>query len=300
MQLTYVAGAHPESQIDDAFATVLAEFDRIDALASEWRPDTPIARLNAHAGEAVEVPDELFALLERTLGLCAVTEGGFDPTFKTLAALWPLKDPTFRPPTAEQIAALLPAVGYAHLVLDPTARTARLTDARTRVGLGGIAKGYAVERAVAILRGAGLADFCLRVGGELYCAGDKRGVPWQVGVRDPRDPTRLVATLPIRDASFTTSGDYERFALVDGVRYHHILDPRTGAPARGVWSVTILARNPTEADALSTGVFVLGAQAGMALIDRLPAAESVIVDDAGKLHVSRGLQGKIKENKGFP
>ena len=297
VQLTFVAGDTPDPQIDAAFAAILAEFDRIDALASEWRPDTPVAKLNAHAGEAVVVPDELYALLERTLGLCDVTHGGFDPTFKTLAGLWPLRDPAFRPPTQAQIDALLPAVGYRHLVLDPKARTARLTDPRTRVGLGGIAKGYAVERAVEILRGRGLQAFCLRVGGELYCAGDKHGTPWQVGVRDPRDPDRLVATLPIRDASFTTSGDYERFALVDGVRYHHIVDPRTAAPARGVRSVTILARNPTEADALSTGVFVLGVEAGMALLDALPAAEGVIVDDQGAIHTSRGLKAGIQEIK---
>lgn len=295
VQLTIIVGAEPAEQVDAAFAAVLAEFDRIDALASEWRADTPVARLNAHAGEAVEVPEELYGLFERAVGLSEVTHGGFDPTFKTLAGLWPLRDPAFRPPTPAQIAALLPAVGIDHIELDPKAHTIRLTDPRTQVGLGGIAKGYAVERAVTILRASGLKAFCLRVGGELYCAGDKHGTPWQVGVRDPRDPTHIVATLPVRDASFTTSGDYERFAMVDGVRYHHIIDPKTGAPARGVRSVTILARNPTEADALSTGVFVLGVQAGLALLDTLPAAEGVIVDEAGAIHTSRGLKAQLKE-----
>ncbi|MCA9557745.1 MAG: FAD:protein FMN transferase [Myxococcales bacterium] len=284
----------PAAQVDAAFAAVLAECDRLDALVSEWRPDTAVSRLNRSAGgDAVAVPAELMGLLKTAVELAALTEGAFDPTFATLADLWRLKPAAdFRPPDAAVVKARLPAVGFRHLILDEAAGTARLDDARTRIGLGGIAKGYAVERAVALLRARGLTDFCLRAGGELYCAGDKApGVPWTVGVRDPRDAEAVVATLAVRDAAFTTSGDYERFAEHGGVRYHHILDLRTGFPARGVRSVTLLARRPTEADALSTGVFVLGVERGLALIERLPAAEAVIVDDAGALHVSSGLRG---------
>ncbi len=250
-------------------------------------PDQPL-----RGGGAVKVPDELFALLERGQALSELTGGAFDPTFATLADLWPLRSPTFRPPDPAVVEARLPSVGYRHLTLDPTKRTARLDDPRTRLGLGAIAKGYAVERAAALLRGRGFASFCLRIGGELYCAGEKApGRPWTVGVRDPRDPEAVVATLQVKDAAFTTSGDYERFAMHDGTRYHHIIDPRTGWPSRGVRSATLLARSPTEADALSTGVFVLGVDAGLALVERLPAAEAAIVDDAGVLHLSRGLRG---------
>ena len=296
VDLTTLFGRPDAATVDAAFAQVLAELDRIDALVSEWRPDTVVSRINREAGGApVAVPEELFDLLQRARGLAELTEGAFDPTFATLAHLWRLQPAAdFRPPAAAAVTALLPAVGYAHLELDAKAHTARLSDARTRIGLGAIAKGYAVERAVALLRAAGVTDFCLRIGGELYCAGRKApGAPWTVGVRDPRAAEALVATLPIADAAFTTSGDYERFADFEGVRYHHILDLRTGFPARGVRSVTILARNPTEADALSTGVFVLGVEKGLALVERLPAAEAVVVDDAGAVHVSRGLRDAL-------
>lgn len=291
--LTAVAGQVSPAALDAAFAAVLAEFDRLDALLSEWRPDTPISRLNAAGGRPVPVPAEALALLQIALDLAAVTQGGFDPTFATLAGLWRFDGTTPRP-TAEQIAARLPAVGYRHLRLDAAAGTAQLTDPATRIGLGAIAKGYAVDRARALLAERGVRDFCLKVGGELYCAGEKApGQPWVVGVRHPRHADQILVGLAVRDAAFTTSGDYERYVDRGGVRDHHILDLRTGYPARGVQSVTVLARSPVEADALSTGVFVLGVTAGLALIEGMPGAEAVIVDAAGAVHPTRGLQGAL-------
>ncbi len=195
----------PAAEVDAAFAAVLAECDRLDALVSEWRPDTAVSRLNrAAGGEAVPVPAELMGLLKTAVELGALTEGAFDPTFATLADLWRLKPAAdFRPPDAAVVNARLSAVGIRHLILDEAAGTARLDDARTRLGLGGIAKGYAVERAVALLRARGLTDFCLRAGGELYCAGDKApGVPWTVGVRDPTPPSPPAA---ITSASASTA-----------------------------------------------------------------------------------------------
>ncbi|MCA9545795.1 MAG: FAD:protein FMN transferase [Myxococcales bacterium] len=294
VKLTVVEAKVPATTLDAAFAAVLAEFDRLDALLSEWRPDTPIARLNAAGGQAVPMPAEAMGVLETARLLAEVTRGGFDPTFATLADLWRFDGKTPRPSEAA-VAARLPAVGYTHLALDPRAGTARLTDPRTRIGLGAIAKGYAVARARDLLRARGIDAFCLKVGGELYCAGEKGpGQPWTVGIQHPRDPKALVASLPIKDAAFTTSGDYERVVTrPDGTRDHHILDPHTGWPARGVQSVTILARDPTEADALSTGVFVLGVKAGLALIEGMPGAEAVIIDAQGTLHTTRGLKGAL-------
>jgi FAD:protein FMN transferase len=287
-----VPATTPAVKVDAAFARVLGEFDRLDALLSEWRPDSPISRLNAAQGAWTPLPQEAFALLQQAQRLTALTEGGFDPTFKTLSGLWRFDaDAQFTRPARADIDARLPGLGAARLELEPEKRAARLTHPKTRLGLGGIAKGYAVERAAALLRDHDILAFCLGVGGETYCAGEKApGVPWVVGVRDPRDPKGLIASLPLRDAAFTTSGDYERFRVVDGVRYHHILDPRTGAPARGCRSVTILAGSATEADALSTGVFVMGPTRGMALVESRPDVEAVIVDADGAMHVSSGLK----------
>jgi thiamine biosynthesis lipoprotein len=275
--------------LDPAFQAVLTEFDRLDALLSEWRPDTPISKLNAAQTAPVPMPAEAMGLLQTALDLAQVTQGGFDPTFATLSDLWRFKPGAPRPSQAH-LSQRLPAVGHRHLILDPRTQTARLDHPQTRIGLGAIAKGYAVARANQILRAHQLKNYCLKVGGELYCAGEKApGTPWIVGVQHPRDPSALVAQLPIRDAAFTTSGDYERFVMRGATRDHHILDPRTGHPARGLQSVTILARNPIEADALSTGIFVLGLQAGLALIETMPGAEAVLIDAHGILHKSSGL-----------
>jgi len=163
-----------------------------------------------------------------------------------------------------------------------------------RIHLGGIGKGYAVERAVAILRRAGLNDFLLQAGGDLYAGGLRNGRPWRLGINDPRGPSgRSFATLDLSDGTFSTSGDYARSFMKDGVRYHHILDPATGQPARGCRSVTIVADSPLVADGLSTGVFILGPEEGMALIERLPDVEGMIVTAKNEVLVSSGLKDKF-------
>jgi thiamine biosynthesis lipoprotein len=139
-----------------------------------------------------------------------------------------------------------------------------------KIHLGGIGKGYAVERAIRILRAAGLRDFMIQAGGDLYVGGHKDGRPWRLGINDPRGPEgKSFATIDLTDSTFSTSGDYARFFMKDGVRYHHILDPRTGQPARLCRSVTIAAESPVLADAIAKGVFILGPEKGMALVERI-------------------------------
>src|SRR4029077_4998119 len=155
--------------------------------------------------------------------------------------------------------------------IDDRAGTVFLARKGMRVHLGGIGKGYAVERAVNRLRAAGLHDFMIQAGGDLYVGGQKDGRPWRLGINDPRGPAgRSFATIDLSDGTFSTSGDYARSFVKDGVRYHHILDPADGQPARGCRSVTIVADSPILADGLSTGVFIMGPDAGMALVELLP------------------------------
>jgi thiamine biosynthesis lipoprotein len=164
-----------------------------------------------------------------------------------------------------------------------------------RVHLGGIGKGYAVDRAVAILREHGVRDFLLQAGGDLYASGQHGTTPWRLGIQDPRgEAGDYFARIELRDRTFSTSGDYERFFIEDGQRYHHLLDPDRGEPARGCVSVTIVAPRATFADALSTGVFILGPDEGMALVERLPDVDAVIVTAANEVRISSGLQGRVQ------
>jgi thiamine biosynthesis lipoprotein len=163
-----------------------------------------------------------------------------------------------------------------------------------RVNLGGIGKGYAVDRAVEILRKRGLENFMIQAGGDLYVSGQKGDRPWRLGIRDPRGPAdKIFAALDLSNGTFSTSGDYERFFLKDGRRYHHIIDVRVGQPARECRSVTLVTDRAVIADALAKGVFILGPEAGMALIERLPHVEGVIVSAKNEVLVSSGLKDRL-------
>jgi thiamine biosynthesis lipoprotein len=163
-----------------------------------------------------------------------------------------------------------------------------------RIHLGGIGKGYAVDRGVAIMREHGLQDFMIQAGGDLYVAGAKGDQPWKLGIADPRAADGPpFATLELSDKTLSTSGDYERFFMKDGVRYHHILDVRTGQPARLTRSVTLVTSKAVLADAYAKGVFILGPEEGMALIERLPDVEGVIVSAKNEVLISSGLRDKV-------
>ena len=281
-----------------AFEEAFAELDRLESLMSVWRPGSDIVRLNEAAGrQAVDVSPDVIATLLVARDVSDWTDGAFDVTFGALSDVWKFDhDQDNRIPSADEIGKRLPLVDYRSLELDVPARRARLTLKGMRAHLGGIGKGYAVDRAAAILRSQGVRDFMIQFGGDLYVGGTRGGRPWRLGIQDPRGPAeRTFGAIEISDSSFSTSGDYERFFLQGGRRYHHILDPHTGEPARGSRSVTIVARTATLADALSTGVFVLGPEKGMALIERLPDVDGVIVTDRNRVLVSSGLKGRLAE-----
>jgi thiamine biosynthesis lipoprotein len=276
---------------------VFAEVDRLESLMSVWTPGSDIVRLNEAAGRhAVPVSADVFAVLQAAREASDWTGGAFDVTFGALSGVWRFDhDRDNRIPPASAIAALLPLVDYEGLRLDASEKTAALARAGMRAHLGGIGKGYAVDRAAALLRARGFQDFMIQFGGDLYAAGRRDGQAWRLGIRDPRGPAdESFAAIDLTDSAFSTSGDYERYFIQDGRRYHHIIDPRTGRPAQGTRSVTVVSKTATLADALSTGLFVLGPAAGMALVERLPDVEAVIVDEAGRVSVSSGLRGRIE------
>jgi FAD:protein FMN transferase len=279
-----------------AFESVFAEFERLEAQMSTWRPASDVVRINAAAGvQAVPVAAEVREVLRQARQISEWTDGTFDVTFGALTDVWKFDhDQDNSIPTAEAIRARLPLIDYRQIEIDDRAGTVFLKRKGMKIHLGGIGKGYAVERALTIVRRAGLQDFMIQAGGDLYVGGHKDGRPWRLGIADPRGPEgKSFATIDLSDSTFSTSGDYARFFIKDGVRYHHILDPSTGQPARLCRSVTIAAESPVLADAIAKGVFILGPEKGMALVERIPKLEAVIVTAKNEVLVSSGLRERF-------
>jgi FAD:protein FMN transferase len=280
----------------NAFEAAFDEFDRLDALMSVWKEGSEVERLNRAAGEMpVPVGSEMREVLSMARLASEWTEGKFDVTFGVLSGLWKFDhDLDGNIPPRADVQARLPLIDYQQLVVDEAKGTAFLKRKGMRVHLGGIGKGYAVDRAAAILRGRGFNDFMIQSGGDLYVAGERGDRAWRAGIQDPRGPKgSSFAAMDLSDAAFTTSGDYERFFMKDGRRYHHIIDPDTGEPSQGARSVTIVAKTASLADALDTGIFILGPEKGMALIERLNGVEGVIVTSSNNVLVSSGLAGRL-------
>jgi len=284
----------------EAAEAVFRIFREVDARMSEWKETSPLSAVNrAAGGEPVPVSGDLRRVLHRALDVARLTDGAFDPTWAALWGLWDFRAAEPRVPAAEEIARRAALVDWTRVEIDDAAGTVRLAEPGMALGLGGIAKGWALDRAAEELRRGGFRSFLLTAGGQVTAGGLRHTAdgrrPWSVGIRDPRGaPDDFFARVPVTDASLSTSGDYERFFVVDGVRYHHILDPRTGRPARGLRSATVISPDATLADALSTALMVMGVERGMDLVQQLPQAEAVLVDEAGATKVSRGLEGRLE------
>jgi thiamine biosynthesis lipoprotein len=267
---------------------VMNEYRRLDNGMSTYKPDSEISRVNATAaGGPVVIGDELFSLVERSLELSEVSGGAFDITYDSVGYLYDFR--ARQRPSDAEISEKLPAVDYRHVKLDPQRRTIAFGVAGVRINLGGIAKGYVVQRAADMLRARGVRHALLNAGGDTRVIGDRRGQPWIVGIRHPRVDGQVVTRLPLVDEAISTSGDYERFFEEDGRRYHHIINPTTGRPTEGILTVTVIGPDGTLTDGLDTAIFVLGAERGLELIERYPEYEAIIVDAAGKVSYSSGL-----------
>ncbi len=280
---------HPDAEEGRRLvAAAMAEFDRIEALMSTYREDSEISRVNRHAAERpIPVSEELYDIVRQSIEVSRLTQGAFDITYESVGYLYAFRER--QAPTDAQVDARIDAVDYQHLLLDSEARSIAFAMEGVRINLGGIGKGYACDRAVDLIRRAGVEHALVSAGGDTRLLGDRRGQPWVVGIRDPDDADAVVTRLALVDEAISTSGDYERYFEDDGVRYHHILDPATGRPSEGVRSVTIIGPDGTRTDALSTSVFVMGADAGLELIERLPGYEAIVIDSARGVRVSGGL-----------
>jgi thiamine biosynthesis lipoprotein len=274
---------------NEAIDAVIAEMERIDREMSTYKPDSEVSRVNAQATkQSLKISAELFELLKTSIEYSELTGGAFDVTYASVGFMYDFR--AHQKPTDAQIQSALPAVNYKHIVLDEKYRTVRFTHPNVRIDLGGIGKGHAVDRGIAILRARGVDHALITAGGDSRIIGDRFGKPWIIGIRHPDDKAKLIAKIPLEDTAISTSGDYERYFDENGRRYHHILDPRTGRSASKVRSATILAPTATRTDGLSKTAFVLGPEEAMKIYNKLPDVDAILVTPEGKVLYSKGIE----------
>lgn len=275
---------HSEEQSRTAIKEAMGEFKRIDELMSSYKPDSAISRVNQAGAAKTLVGEEVFDLLHDAVVISAASNGTFDPTIWPVYRLWEFERGG-KIPIPETISMILPLVGYKNLSFDKKTYSVGFNVAGMGLDLGGIAKGWAVDRAMEKLVSRGIRSAIIDAGGDLRIIGARPGKDfWRIGVQHPRDPGALIFTIELKDTAIVTSGDYERFFMADSVRYHHLLDPATGQPARSCQSVTVLATTATEADACATAAFVLGPAKGIAFLRSRPGVRGVIIGADGRLH----------------
>jgi thiamine biosynthesis lipoprotein len=281
----------PASRAAEAAEIVFGIFGEIDTTMSEWKPGSPLSAVNRAAGlHPVKVPADLLDVLRRGIAIGDLTEGAFDITWASLWGLWDFNAEHPQLPGPEDIQPRIDLINFREIRISDDASTVYLPRSGMVIGLGGIAKGTALNRSAAALQARGINDFLISAGGHVIFRGARGDRPWRVGIRDPRGAIDdYFARLELSDTSVSTSGDYERFLEINGIRYHHILDPRTGMPSRGLRSATVICPDAEFADALSTALMILGPQEAFALAERLPSVEVVLVDDEGRVNVSDGV-----------
>ncbi|HEX2946712.1 MAG TPA: FAD:protein FMN transferase [Clostridia bacterium] len=288
---------------EEALQAALQETSRLERLLSRFIRDSDISRINVCAGTGCQgIGSETCELLLRSLEFSERCNGSFDVTIGPLAALWSGARESSEPPCEAEIADALPLVGYRDLALDPREGTAALGRSGQSIDLGGIGKGYAADKVLDIYRKFGIGSAFTNFGGNVAVIGVKPdGSPWRIGIRHPRSENGLIGVITTDGRSVVTSGDYQRYFIgVDGKRYHHILDPKTGYPAEsGLVSVTVVADSSVAADALSTALFVAGMEQGVDFLDSYPGTEAVFVGRDLSVHVTGGLRGSFQPNKGI-
>jgi thiamine biosynthesis lipoprotein len=293
VKITVVARSEAVAQ---AAATAgFTEIRRLEELLSTWIPTSELSRVNASAGVMpVHVSPETLTVVQRAVQVADMTDGGFNIAIGPAVDAWRVTEGQ-RIPTESELDALRPLVDLQAVHVDVREQTIYLGKAGMRIDVGGIGKGYAADQAVDALRRAGAIAGVVALSGDIKTFGRlPGGKMFPVGIQHPRKDGSVLAWIDLQDEAISTAGDYERFFEREGVRYHHILDPRTLQPARSCQSVTVIAREGVWADGLDTGIFVMGPERGMELVERLPDVEAIIVDKDGRLLVSSGLKQRIR------
>ncbi|MBE9528338.1 MAG: FAD:protein FMN transferase [Proteobacteria bacterium] len=295
VEITVMDG-DPEA-FDTATGKAYRKISELEKLFSSYTPLSDVSQISLGAGRGpIPADPRVVTVALKAKQVSVLSGGAFDPTIGSLAGLWGFSGEKGYVPTAEELAEALPRVDFNKIVIDKEASTIELTERRVAFNLGGIAKGYIIGEAVKVLQARGVTRAIIKAGGDMFAFNitGKETRPFKIGIRDPRGTeTELIGEVYLGGGAVATSGDYERFFMHGGVRYHHILDPKTGLPAMKTRSATVVTQDPTLADALSTSVFVLGPVKGMELIESMDGVEGVVVGPDGKITTSSGFEGKI-------
>ena len=287
-----ITAIHENPQIAwDAINAGIAEISRIEKLISSWDPNSQTSKVIRQAGvEPVQVDKELFDLIGRALQISKITDGAFDISYASMDKIWKFDGNMTEMPSPDIVAQAASKIDYHNVIFNAQNQTVFLKEKGMKIGFGAIGKGYAAQKAKEAMMSLGVKNGVVNASGDLIAWGkNEKGAQFQVGIADPKDKERVLSWLNVENTSVVTSGDYERFVMFDQVRYAHIIDPRTGYPTTGIKSVTIITTNPELADALSTSVFVLGVEKGIAFINQLPGVECLIITDQDQIKTSENL-----------
>jgi thiamine biosynthesis lipoprotein len=285
--------ADDEEAANKASLQAFQEIKRIETLMSPWLDSSDVTRINRSAGkERVKVSPETFEVIQKAQEISELSEGGFDITIGPLTELWREARKKTIPPSIEDVKEKLGLVNFKNIETDQEGKVF-LKKKGMAIDLGGIAKGYAVDRAFELLKSLGYRNLIVNAGGDLRVGGLKNNQPWSIGIQNPRESQKILARIPVSDMAVTTSGDYEKYFIYQGKRYHHIFNPKDGFPTDDCQSVTIVTKDCITADGLATAVFVLGAEKGYSLCQKLDGVDCIIVDKEGKIIISPGLKDRI-------
>ena len=278
-------------QANEFIDLAVNEVKRIENLISDWIPTTQISEVNRNAGlKPVKVDAEVIELVTRANKISKLTNGAFDISYASMDKIWKFDGSMKAMPTPEAIKKSVEKIGYQNIILNELDKTIFLKTVGMKLGLGGIGQGYIADKVKAVLQSKGCTSGIVNVSGDINTWGKQiDGKLWSVGIINPMNKNKVFATFPLEDSAVETSGSYEKFVIFNGIRYSHIIDPRTGYPATGIVSVSVFAKQTEIADAMATGIFVLGVDVGLDLVNQLKGIECIIVDDKGKIHTSKGI-----------
>lgn len=296
---SFTAVTDTDSLAGIAVRSAVNEVVRIESLISSWDPNSETSEINNNAGiRPTKVSFELYELIRRSKKISAMSNGYFDISFASMDKVWNFSKREAELPHKDEIINSVAKVNYKNILLNPTDTSVFLLEKGMKIGFGAIGKGYAAEQAKKIMLEHGSQSGVVNAGGDLIAWGTKaNNNSWKVGIQDPNDQEKIIMWVPAINTSVVTSGNYERFIKIDGKEYCHIINPKTGWPARNLRSVTIICNNTELADALATTVFVLGTTDGLLLINKLENVECVIIDDSNVLHFSKNIQSNLADNE---
>jgi len=293
-KITVVAANITESETHIDIA--IAEIKRIEDLISSWNKNSQTTLINNNAGiQPVKVDSELIELIERSIAISISTDGAFDISFASMNKIWRFDGSVTKMPSKEKINSSVEKVGYENIIIDKQNSTVFLKKKGMKIGFGGIGKGYAADKAKELLIASGVSAGIINASGDLTTWGKQsNGKPWLVGVKNPLNKNKMFSWFPIENRAVVTSGNYEKYIMINDKRYSHIINPKTGIPSQGIMSVSVFAPKGELADALATSIFVMGVNEGIYFVNQIATVDCIIVTDNGKIHYSNNIENEVK------